>query len=46
MQNALVYAFLVIAAAPLVGIWRGHAWAKANGMVLRTASIRQSDQAA
>jgi hypothetical protein len=46
MQSALVYAFLVIAVAPLVGLWRGHAWAKANGMILRTASIQQTNQAA
>ena len=35
MRNAMAYAFVVIAIAPLVGIWRGHMWAKANGFVLR-----------
>jgi hypothetical protein len=35
MQSAIVYAFVVVAVAPLVGIWRGHVWAKANGLVLR-----------
>jgi hypothetical protein len=37
MQYALIYAFVVVAGAPLIGIWRGHVWAKANGKVLRTA---------
>jgi hypothetical protein len=46
MQTSLVYAFLIIAAAPLIGIWRGHAWAKANGMVLRTVSNQRTNQAA
>jgi hypothetical protein len=46
MQNSLVYAFVVVAVAPLIGIWRGHAWAKANGMVLRTVSGRQTKQMA
>jgi hypothetical protein len=35
MQSAMVYAFVVVAIAPLIGIWRGHVWAKANGLVLR-----------
>jgi hypothetical protein len=35
MQSAMLYAFVVIAVAPLVGIWRGHVRAKANGLVLR-----------
>jgi hypothetical protein len=35
MQIAVIYAFVVVAGAPLIGIWRGHVWAKANGMVLR-----------
>ena len=38
MQNAMAYAFIVIAVAPLIGIWRGHMWAKSNGMVLRKAA--------
>jgi len=32
MQIAVIYAFVVVAGAPLIGIWRGHVWAKANGM--------------
>jgi hypothetical protein len=35
MRNAMAYAFVVIAVAPLIGIWRGHVWAKAQGLVLR-----------
>lgn len=35
MRNAMAYAFIVVAVAPLIGIWRGHMWAKANGLVLR-----------
>jgi len=46
MQTSLVYAFLVIAVAPLIGIWRGHAWAKSKGMVLRTSSSQRTNQAA
>lgn len=38
MQTAVIYAFVVVAGAPLIGIWRGHVWAKANGMVLRPAA--------
>ncbi len=38
MQYAVIYAFVVIAGAPLIGIWRGHAWAKANGKVLRSTA--------
>jgi hypothetical protein len=37
MQYAMMYAFGVVACTPLIGIWRGHVWAKTNGMVLRTA---------
>jgi hypothetical protein len=36
MQSSIIYAFCVVACTPLVGIWRGHVWAKKNGMVLRT----------
>ena len=36
MRNAITLAFLVVAAAPMIGIWRGHVWAKAHGMILRT----------
>jgi len=48
MQSAMVYAFIVVAAAPLIGIWRGHMWAKANGLVLRktSAAVEQSSQTA
>lgn len=46
MQNAMAIAFVVIAVAPLVGIWRGHVWAKKNGMVLRTTSSRITNQIA
>jgi len=48
MQYSVVMAFVVVAVAPLIGIWRGHVWAKANGMVLQTASpsTGQSNQAA
>lgn len=35
MKNALALAFVIVAVAPLVGIWRGHMWAKSKGMVLR-----------
>jgi hypothetical protein len=35
MQTTVIYAFIVVAVAPLIGIWRGHAWAKKNGLTLR-----------
>jgi predicted MFS family arabinose efflux permease len=38
MQYATIYAFVVVAGAPLIGIWRGHVWAKANRLVLRTTA--------
>jgi hypothetical protein len=31
MHYAVIYVFVVVAGAPLIGIWRGHVWAKANG---------------
>jgi hypothetical protein len=48
MREAMAYAFVVIAVAPLIGIWRGHMWAKANGLVLRKTdvSIEHTGQAA
>jgi len=47
MREAIVCAFVVIAVAPLVGIWRGHIWAKANGLVLRkTDAIGSTGHAA
>jgi hypothetical protein len=45
MQSAMIYAFIVVAGAPFIGIWRGHVWAKANGMVLRTAASEQNQTA-
>jgi hypothetical protein len=38
MQHAVALTFVIVAVAPLVGIWYGHVWAKANRMTLRTAS--------
>jgi hypothetical protein len=46
MESTVIYAFLVVACAPLIGIWRGHAWAKKNGLVLRDESTQQQDQTA
>jgi hypothetical protein len=40
MQISLVFAFVVVAAAPLIGIWRGHVWAKKNGKLLRGSAAR------
>ena len=37
MQAAVIYGFIVVACAPLIGIWRGHVWAKRNGFILRSA---------
>lgn len=44
MQTAVIYAFIVVAGAPLIGIWRGHVWAKKNGLALRpeAASVEQN----
>jgi hypothetical protein len=46
MQSALIYAFVVVAGAPLIGIWRGHVWAKANGKALRTTATSEQNQTA
>ena len=48
MREAMAYAFVVIAVAPLIGIWRGHMWAKANGLVLRktTKAVEHTSQTA
>jgi hypothetical protein len=46
MNYAVIFAFVVVAGAPLVGIWRGHVWAKANGMVLRTTATSEQNQTA
>ena len=43
MQYAMIYAFVVVAGAPLIGIWRGHVWAKANGMALRSAATSEQN---
>ena len=48
MRNAVALAFVIVAVAPLIGIWCGHVWAKANRMTLRTTSpsTEQNSQAA
>jgi hypothetical protein len=46
MEMCLIYAFVVVAGAPLIGIWRGHVWARANGLVLRTVATPQQGQTA
>lgn len=46
MQSTVIYAFLVVAAAPLVGIWRGHVWAKRKGFTLRPAEDEEQNQPA
>jgi hypothetical protein len=46
MESCLIYAFVVVAGAPLIGIWRGHVWARANGLVLRSVATPQQDQTA
>jgi len=46
MQIAVIYAFVVVAGAPLIGIWRGHVWAKANGLTLRKTATSTENQAA
>lgn len=46
MQMAVIYAFVVIAGAPLVGIWRAHAWAKKNGFALRKSPAAAEHQTA
>ena len=43
MEICLIYAFVVVAGAPLIGIWRGHVWAKANGKVLRTTATSEQN---
>jgi hypothetical protein len=45
MTTTVIYAFLVVAVAPLIGIWRGHVWAKRNGFVLRKEQNEQQDMA-
>ena len=43
MPSALIYAIVVVAGAPLIGIWRGHVWAKANGKALRTTATSEQN---
>jgi predicted MFS family arabinose efflux permease len=38
MEIAVIYAFVVVVGAPLIGIWTAHRWAKAHGLVLRSAT--------
>ena len=38
MYYVLICAFMVVAAAPFIGIWRGHVWAKAHGKVRATVA--------
>ncbi|MGA2897080.1 MAG: hypothetical protein ABSE27_05740 [Acidobacteriaceae bacterium] len=48
MQYAVALAFVIVAVAPLIGIWWGHVWAKTNRMTLRAIppSTEQTSQAA
>ena len=46
MESTVIYAFLVVACAPLIGIWRAHVWAKKNGLVLRKEQGREQEQVA
>jgi hypothetical protein len=48
MRIAVALAFVVVVVAPLIGIWRGHVWAKTNRMILRTTapSTEQDSQIA
>jgi hypothetical protein len=46
MTTTVIYAFLVVACAPLIGIWRAHVWAKKNGFVLRKENAEPQDQIA
>ena len=46
MSSTVMYAFVVVAISPLVGIWRGHVWAKRNGFVLRNERAQEQDQPA
>jgi hypothetical protein len=47
MEIVLVVAFVLVAGGPLIGMWRGHAWAKAHGLALRTpASPKAHNQVA
>lgn len=46
MTSTVVYAFLVVAVSPLIGIWRAHAWAKKQGFQLRPENPVAQDQTA
>lgn len=48
MRTAVALAFVVVAVAPLIGIWWGHVWAKTNRMILRASapSTEQNSQIA
>jgi hypothetical protein len=46
MESTVIYAFLVVACAPLIGIWRAHVWAKKNGFVMREEQPQGQDQTA
>ena len=46
MQMAVVYSVIVVAGAPLIGIWRAHSWAKKNGLALRKPVAEPERQAA
>jgi hypothetical protein len=35
MEIAMVVAFLAVIGGPLIGMWRGHAWAKSHRLTLR-----------
>ena len=39
MRNVLALAIVAITAAPFIGIWRGHLWAKTNALVPRKLGI-------
>ena len=46
MSSTVMYAFVVVAVSPLIGIWRAHVWAKKNGFVLRDERPQEQDQPA
>ena len=46
MQMSVIYAFVVVAGAPLIGIWRAHSWAKKNGLSLRKSIAKTESQTA
>ena len=46
MQMAVIYTVVVVAVAPLIGIWRAHAWAKKNGLALRKPASEAQRQTA